>query len=206
MFMNIVCPACGHKWRVPERMFGQQVQCPACMRSFPCGTSSAPSLKARPAAAKAGEVKETPSSRAAEVQAEPAIHYRCARCHKPLESPAHLAGHKLNCPECGQRLQIPQASTAPPPSDNKTILAVEQTPPAVTVPVSVVQTEEPVLTVLPASPAVPAAPVRREYCLECGVEVTRRLRVQTCPDCGSLFCSARCYRDHVYHAHPTRRG
>jgi DNA-directed RNA polymerase subunit RPC12/RpoP len=203
VFMNIVCPTCGHKWRVPERALGQQVQCPGCTRFFQCGTTSPPSLTARPLApAHAEDVKETPLTRAAEVQAAASIHYRCARCHKPLESPAHLAGHKLNCPDCGQRLQIPQASTAPQPSDNKTILATQQLPPAAVVPVSVVRAEEPILTVLQATPSAPA---RREYCLECGVEVTQRPRVQTCPDCGSLFCSARCYREHGYHAHPSRR-
>ena len=27
------------------------------------------------------------------------------------------------------------------------------------------------------------------------------VRVQTCPDCGSLFCSAACYREHQKHSH-----
>ena len=26
-----------------------------------------------------------------------------------------------------------------------------------------------------------------------------------CPDCGSLFCSARCFRDHTYYAHSRDR-
>jgi hypothetical protein len=40
---------------------------------------------------------------------------------------------------------------------------------------------------------------------ECGADVSDRPRVQACPDCGSLFCSARCFREHRYHAHPSRR-
>lgn len=194
MFMNVVCPSCGNKVRVPERSLGQQIECPNCRRFFQCGTTSPPSLKAQPAATgQSTDVQEMPAARAAELEAAASIHYRCARCQKSLESPAHLAGQKRNCPECGQRLQIPHAS-APPP--------------AAVVPVSTRASEEPILTVLPASPrtsAAPAQPARREYCLECGVEVTQRPRIQTCPDCGSLFCSARCYREHTYHAHPSRR-
>ena len=48
-------------------------------------------------------------------------------------------------------------------------------------------------------------PVRREGCLECGIDVTNRSRVQTCPDCGAVLCSAMCYREHRYHAHPRPR-
>jgi hypothetical protein len=52
------------------------------------------------------------------------------------------------------------------------------------------------------------APAGREACLECGLDITGRQRVQTCPDCGSLFCSAMCIREHRRHAHaaqPKRR-
>ena len=211
MFMNVTCPTCGHRCRVPESSLGQQVKCPACSQLFQCGSASPPSLTARPAAAaKSPGVQETPPARAAQALPDQSVHYRCARCNKPLESPAHLAGHKINCPDCGQRLQIPRSSTAPPSSDNKTILATEEPSRVPVVPVSPAPpaprspvAEEPILTVLPVSEPVPA--VQREYCLECGVEVTRRPRIQTCPDCGSLFCSARCYRDHSHHAHPSRR-
>jgi DNA-directed RNA polymerase subunit RPC12/RpoP len=209
MFMNIACPSCGHRCRVPERSLGQQVVCPKCSQPFQCGSVSPPSLTAHPlASGKTSTVQEMPQARSISIQPVPSIHYRCARCNKPLESPADLAGHKVNCPDCGQRLQIPQAPSTLPPPENKTILAAEEQP-CSAVPVSVVHAasrppveEEPILTALPASPPAPATSVRREYCLECGGEVTQRSRVQTCPDCGSLFCSARCYRDHCYHAHP----
>ncbi len=189
MFMNITCPACGHRCRVPERSLGQQVVCPMCSQPFQCGSVSPPSLTAHSVAPeKPSNAQELPHVRPVQIQPESSIHYRCGRCNKLLESAAHLAGHKLNCPDCGQRLQIPHASPVP-------VSAVRSVPhPSVE--------EEPILTVLPASLPAPAAPVRREYCLECGVEVTRRERVQTCPDCGSLLCSARCYRDHCSHAHP----
>jgi DNA-directed RNA polymerase subunit RPC12/RpoP len=208
MFMSIACPSCGHRFRVPERSLGQQVVCPKCSQPFQCGSVSPPSLTVRPlASGKPSTVQEMPQARLASIQPAASIHYRCARCNKPLESPADQAGHKVNCPDCGQRLQIPQSASTLPPPDNKTILATPEQP-LYRVPVSVVRTaprppteDEPILTALPASPPTPAAPVQREYCLECGTEVTQRARVQTCPDCGSLFCSARCYREHCYHAH-----
>jgi DNA-directed RNA polymerase subunit RPC12/RpoP len=132
------------------------------------------------------------------------IRYSCPRCKKSLESPASFAGQKLNCPDCNQRLQIPQPSTPPPvPAVNKTILATEE--PAAT------PTSRPPRLPPPVVPPVPVPSVelveetapatRQESCLECGTDITRRARVQTCPDCGSLFCSAGCYRDHHKHAH-----
>lgn len=213
MFMNITCPTCSHKWRVPERVLGQQVKCPACAHQFQCGLASPPSLKAIPLAPeKASEVRRMPQSRAAHLLSTASIHYCCPRCQKPLESPTHLAGQKLNCPDCGQRLQIPQPSSMPSPLDNQTMLASEELLPTSRIvfyplpdsPHSQAE-QEPILTVLPAFPQKSTTAVRREYCLECGVEVTQRARVQSCPDCGSLFCSARCYRDHGIHAHPSRR-
>jgi DNA-directed RNA polymerase subunit RPC12/RpoP len=137
------------------------------------------------------------------------IRYSCPRCKKSLESPVSFAGQKLHCPDCNQRLQIPQPSTPPPPPVNKTILATEEPaapaahrsplpePPAVPEVVEVVE-EAP-------SRRAPAPSGRREICLECGADVTERARVQTCSDCGSLLCSAMCYREHRYHAHSQRK-
>jgi DNA-directed RNA polymerase subunit RPC12/RpoP len=198
MFMNVRCPACGHKYRVPERMLGQQAQCPACSKFFQCGSASPPSLATHALPSEAPPaVQAMPQARAADIQPAQVIHYRCPRCSKPLESAAHLTGHKVNCPDCGQRLQIPQSSTELPP-----VAAIPQAPVARLHPAPPPPEEEVILTVLPAhAPAPP--PGRRESCLECGVDITERPRVQTCPDCGSLFCSARCYREHRYHAHPS---
>jgi len=142
-------------------------------------------------------------------QPETMIRYTCARCKKSLESPVSFAGQKINCPDCGQRLQIPPPSAPPPPPINKTILATEES--AAPVPVHVPSPRPqpvpptPILTArvseeAPARAPAPS-PARRESCLECGKDITERTRVQTCPDCGSLFCSAGCFREHDYHAH-----
>ena len=45
------------------------------------------------------------------------IRFACPACSTPYEVPDANAGHKTNCPRCGQRLQVP----IPPPS--KTMLA-----------------------------------------------------------------------------------
>src|SRR5438105_2409759 len=108
MFMNVTCPTCGHKCRVPESAMGQQVKCPACSNPFQCGSVSPPSLVTRPTPVeKPPSVQPTPQARGVNVQPDQSIHFRCPGCNKPLESPAHMVDQKVNCPGCGQRLQIP---------------------------------------------------------------------------------------------------
>jgi hypothetical protein len=148
------------------------------------------------------------------------IRYSCPRCKKSLESPVSFAGQKLYCPDCNQRLQIPQPSTPPPmPLVNKTMLATEEpAAPAASQASGPRAQPAPVPTALPSvkvevvevvednSPTADrAALAGRESCLECGVGLSRRGRVQTCPDCGALFCSAGCYREHRYYAHAPKR-
>jgi DNA-directed RNA polymerase subunit RPC12/RpoP len=200
MDMNITCPHCGHKCRMPERMFGQRVQCPACSRLFQAGTKSPPSPETHPVAAdKSDSVAAAPPVRLAPAQADATIRYNCPRCRKALESPAPMAGQKLNCPDCGQRLQIPQLPQAPA---NVPVQVVPAPPTSLPSPPVA---EEQLPTVLAVAEDPPPEPERREHCLECGRDITERPRVQTCPDCGSLFCSAMCYREHHYHAHSSRR-
>jgi DNA-directed RNA polymerase subunit RPC12/RpoP len=154
-------------------------------------------------------------------ETEPMIRYTCARCKKSLESPVSLAGQKVHCPDCNQRLQIPQPATPPPPPVNKTILATEELTGSLA---SNVPSPDRQLGLAPparrATPPPPAQvePVeetpsrvaskrsaRRESCLECGLDLTQQSRVQTCPDCGSVLCSARCFREHHRHAHARKR-
>ncbi len=207
MFMNVMCPYCGHKCRVLESALGQAVNCPACLKPFECGSVSPRSLVTKPisVAAASPAVEATPNAREAQPNSGEKIHYRCSRCQRSLESPAEMAGQKLNCPDCGQRLQIP---AGPAPVAVSTVFPGSPSPsvtpgnslggPAP----SVAPKKRKQRTVKIVAPA-PAAD-RREACLECGVDVTGRKRLQTCPDCGSLFCSAQCYRSHRYHSHSSR--
>jgi DNA-directed RNA polymerase subunit RPC12/RpoP len=214
MVWNVTCPTCGNKCRFSEDAVGQGARCPACLNLVPVESAGGPSLLARSGGepAPAAGVNRTMLA-----QPEAMIRYTCPRCKKSLESPASLAGQKLNCPDCNQRLQIPQPSTPPPaPSVNKTILAVEEPrvspvaagPPLRPPPLPPAAPRKPVAEAVEVVPdrsggaAVPAS--GREHCLECGADLTQQTRVQTCPECGSLFCSARCFREHNYHAHAPR--
>src|SRR5262249_13124424 len=157
-------------------------------------------MLSRPRPADPSPPAPSPQNRTMLAETEAMIRYNCPRCKKSLESPASFAGQKLNCPECNQRLQIPKPAAPPPPPLplNKTILAGEDAhapappPPA---PIPVAAPPAPELT--PWRPTKGQRqepeeeyerPARREGCLECGIDVTNRARVQTCPDCGSVLC------------------
>jgi lipopolysaccharide-induced tumor necrosis factor-alpha factor len=139
---------------------------------------------------------------------EEPIRYNCPRCGKSLESPRSQGGQKLNCPGCGQRLQIPQPPPAAPPL-NKTVLAVESQapapPPLPSAHVQPVPASAPGPAEIPFVELADEKPARRERCLECGRDVTGQDRLLTCPNCGSLFCSSACYRDHQAFAHGNRK-
>jgi DNA-directed RNA polymerase subunit RPC12/RpoP len=213
MVVNLTCPTCGHKFRLPENTQGQQARCPACLNSFANPPAPVPSLLARSTPVEPAAAQPPAPNRTMLAESEPMIHYSCPRCKKPLESPVSFAGQKLNCPDCSQRLQIPQPSKPPPQPINKTVLAQEEPPtraagpsgsrpqPTLAPPPSAVPTLTVQLVEDSSTPASPTPPAQRETCLECGRDVTNRARLQTCPDCGALFCSATCYRDHRYHAH-----
>jgi DNA-directed RNA polymerase subunit RPC12/RpoP len=141
-------------------------------------------------------------------QPEAMIRYNCPRCQESLESPASFAGHKLNCPKCQQRMQIPQPSTPALPPPNKTMLAQESQaePPPPSVRPRPQPQPEPLDVIEEAPRHSDREPSpRRDTCLECGRDLGDQQRVQTCGDCGSLLCSAGCYREHRYHAHPKRK-
>lgn len=182
MYMNVTCPLCGHPCRVPERSLGQQARCPNCSGHFHCGSLSPPSLATRPVSPESpAPAQATPPARAASAEPGQEIHYRCPRCSESLTSPGHMAGQKVHCLACDQRLQIPVR-------DRPVVVRAVASPPA---------------PVVPSLAAVPASPTtRRDGCLECGRELAAR--TLTCPDCGSLFCAAACFRSHRYHAHPSR--
>jgi DNA-directed RNA polymerase subunit RPC12/RpoP/ribosomal protein S27E len=208
MFMNVSCPTCGHQWRVPERMWGHQLQCSACSHQFECGpTSAASAPPVSTPADKPPAVQGIPQSRPVHIEPNEKIHYRCPSCAQPLESPLNLAGQKVNCPHCAQRLQIPNSPSAPAIVGQPNTFAGGQLPPVenLSPPPAQIGPPGPVQRklVLETPPVKPAAP-GREFCLECGIDVANRPRVHTCPNCGSLLCSAICYREHSFHAHRSR--
>src|SRR4051812_7511237 len=105
MFALIACPACQHKFTVPEGAMGKRHNCPNCQTPFLAGKSVAEadvSMKLQPAGASA--LNKTMLG-----ETEPPIKYNCPRCKKALESPAIEALTKKPCPSCGQRLQVPAA-------------------------------------------------------------------------------------------------
>jgi lipopolysaccharide-induced tumor necrosis factor-alpha factor len=124
-----------------------------------------------------------------------------------------MAGQKLNCPGCGQRLQIPQPPVLP---QNKTMLAVPESnaasqtaanapspavhPPPMPTPGAVRQEPIEIIEVVHESPQR-----RVEHCLECGRNMADRAAPLVCPDCGSAFCSSGCLRDHRRYAHGKRK-
>jgi DNA-directed RNA polymerase subunit RPC12/RpoP len=206
MVANITCPVCGQQCQ-QQSTTGSEMRCPSCFSIIPAQPTGSSPLLARSTDTTAGPPR-APVNRTILAQPEAMIRYTCPRCKSSLESPASFAGQKLNCPNCGQRMQIPQPSVPPSaPPINKTILAKEESvstpsartsqhsPPAVP--------PDPELTAELVEEALPAR--RHESCLECGIDITRRARVQTCPDCGSLFCSASCYRTHHNHAHARKK-
>lgn len=209
MPLNVKCPTCGHVCRLAEDAQEPEVLCPACRSLFARTAQPAPSLLERPRRVEATPAAAAPQNRTVLAEPEAMIRYTCPRCKRSLESPASFAGQKLNCPGCDQRLQIPLPSTPPAAAVNKTMLATEERPVTATAPPPAPPPARPLdaLEVVeePPSRRASAAPARRESCLECGANITGRSRVQTCSDCGSLFCSAACYREHRYYAHSRRR-
>lgn len=209
MTATVMCPTCGNEVRAREPSPGQAARCPMCYNQLPEKPATAPA----PAPAAAPSAAPIPPNRTVLAEPEAMVRYTCVRCKRTLESPVSFAGRKLNCPSCNQRLQIPQPSSPGAPPVNKTVLAPEETPaaglayvPMTATPVTP-STAPPPLPQSHEVPTIPVAPptTRRESCLECGVDLTQRQRVQTCSDCGALLCSASCEREHRYHAHPRRR-
>jgi DNA-directed RNA polymerase subunit RPC12/RpoP len=144
MFANVTCPACQHKYWLPEGEMGSRQICPNCQSPFFAGASVAEARAPSPASASA------PVSASASASAPPAalqpsyaktmigdsappIKYTCPRCKAPLDASASEAGSKKNCPRCTQRHQVPAAPPPPAPPAvvnlNKTMLASNESAP-----------------------------------------------------------------------------
>jgi hypothetical protein len=128
MFASITCPACRHKYTIPEGQMGSRQNCPNCRTPFLAGKSVAEGSAAEvPMKYEPAPVPGLNKTMLAET--EQPIRYNCPRCKKPLESPVSEAGTKKPCPSCGQRLQVP-APPPPAPGLNKTMLASSEPNPA----------------------------------------------------------------------------
>jgi lipopolysaccharide-induced tumor necrosis factor-alpha factor len=195
MFTTVTCPTCGYKQNLHENRMRQKVKCPNCDTPFVAGAST-PGIP--PPESDSSSTPLTPPVRRVSDQQEEVIRYSCPQCRKTLESPCSMAGQKLNCPGCGQRLRIP-------PPINKTMLGLDETPPRQAPPPVVAVPPVPHIVVKPLDPpprqpdSRPVSP--RESCLECGRDLTNRKRLLSCPDCDALLCSAGCLRDHENHTH-----
>lgn len=94
------------------------------------------------------------------------IRYSCPSCHASLESPSRLGGTKLNCPRCGQRLQIPAASSSPASPLTESVRILDDVPPSSPKFSARVQPEEAVLLAKADQPhtnQTPAFPFDNRY-------------------------------------------
>jgi DNA-directed RNA polymerase subunit RPC12/RpoP len=209
MFVNVTCPTCGNRFAAPDFQIGRNITCSSCQSPImiEIGTTASGTVPEKPPAQ-----MDSPSPTILAPLEEP-IRYSCPKCKKSLTSPPSAAGQKLNCPGCGQRLQIPQPA-APP--QNKTMLAVDESNrgpqaalPAVQAPPPTAASQAPVDVVEVVEVVHPATNPRSANCLECGQNLAGRDTLLTCPDCGSVLCSSRCFREHRRFAHerpkPKRR-
>src|SRR4051812_12289689 len=125
MFSNVTCPACQHKYWLPEGEMGKRQTCPNCQSPFFAGKSVP---ETQQAAASGSSAQPSYARTMLADNAQP-IKYNCPRCKTPLEAPASEAGTKTNCPNCTQRLQVPsqpKPEPAPAPNLNKTMLAGDE--------------------------------------------------------------------------------
>jgi DNA-directed RNA polymerase subunit RPC12/RpoP len=201
MLHTTSCPVCGRKQTVPEEMMRLRIECPHCHSLYAAGSSTP--LRQQEAARPGGHVsgpspiQASPARAITQSLAEtPTIGYQCPRCKLSLESPCSVSGKKLNCPGCGQRLQVPKplpAATLIAP------LAVSSLP-ATPRPSEAVGPEDADAIACAGKQKSRAAPSPAN-CLECGHHLSGQHPRFTCPKCGSLLCSAACLRDHNHFAH-----
>lgn len=135
MFARISCPACSHKFSVPEAAMGKRQSCPNCQSYFVAGKSNIEPAEPVPMSAAGAPAPAGGFNKTMMADTSPAIRFNCPRCKKPIEVAASEAGTKMACPGCSQRLQVPAApapaptpAAAPTPAINKTML-VDSGPP-----------------------------------------------------------------------------
>ncbi len=145
------CPRCKKPLEAPASEALMKKPCPECG-----GRLQVPAAPAQAAGAAQPNLNKTLLASDESKPVAPPIRYNCPACKKPLESPAAEAGMKKPCPMCGQRFQIPAASTAGAgqPNLNKTMLVGEDGKPQ---PAAYQSSQPTSAAPQPAAPAASAA-------------------------------------------------
>jgi DNA-directed RNA polymerase subunit RPC12/RpoP len=91
------CTGCGTTLGVPSSAAGKMAACPKCKAK-----STIPAFEV---------VEDTPAQEEPEPTEKPPekpLRFRCAKCGDKIEVSARLAGLAVPCPECGQRILVPE--------------------------------------------------------------------------------------------------
>jgi hypothetical protein len=209
--MRFQCPTCQKKLKAPDDAVGQKTSCPRCGQRL----QVPPPFQARdktvlgepmPDAAALPSEGVFPAHSVSgpdwlkDVASQPADPSVPASYVPPLDTPAPGQVFVV-CPKCGRRISLQPhemfltitcarcdanfrpGSPQPAPAGGADTGRVAGSAPDV-------------VEVIGEAP-----PSQHQNCLECGADMTGQSRVQMCPHCACLLCSARCYREHDYHAH-----
>ena len=105
-YFLLVCPQCNARLHPSRKLVGKRVRCPDCKE--PVLVPAAPPRKEKkPAAVIDAYGLETETSQ--RLGPEHYFAYTCPHCSARLKSLRERAGEKLDCPDCGERITVPQA-------------------------------------------------------------------------------------------------
>ena len=86
MFATIACPACKHKFTIPEGAMGNRHVCPNCQSPFIAGKSVSEADAPIPMKYQPAPVAAINKTMLGETEPPaPPIRYNCPRCKKPME-------------------------------------------------------------------------------------------------------------------------
>lgn len=94
----VTCGHCAKQFAAPESLAGKQVTCLNCQRPLVVPPPASVASAKQPAAA---------TAEPAPVAAEPEIPVACPGCRRRFLAQSWLAGKSVNCPSCGQTIQVP---------------------------------------------------------------------------------------------------
>jgi predicted Zn finger-like uncharacterized protein len=112
MSLEVACPSCEGKFRVPDSAAGKKIRCPKCKGAIEV-----------PAADASGEVEEESPDPEPEPESEPesepepeapapstSIEVACPSCEGKFRVPGSAAGKKIRCPKCKGAIEVPAGS------------------------------------------------------------------------------------------------